>query len=70
VTSASSGKNGLVVADAGAIFSLAVLDQLELLNALFDDIAIPSAVWKEITLDNTVSFYYVLKKRLLICRHY
>ncbi len=69
MTSASSGKNGLVVADAGAIFSLAVLDQLELLNALFDDIAIPSAVWKEITLDKTVSFYWMIcsffKKKVL-----
>jgi hypothetical protein len=35
MTSASSGKkNGLVIADSGAIFSLAVLDQLELLNAV------------------------------------
>ncbi len=45
MTSASSDKNGLVIADSGAIFSLAVLDQLE----LFDDTAIPSAVWEEIT---------------------
>jgi uncharacterized protein len=58
MTSASSSKkNGLVIADSGAIFSLAVLEQLELLNALFDDIAIPNAVWQEITLDRTVSFY-------------
>ena len=31
----SSEKNGLVIADSGAIFSLAVIDQLEILNALF-----------------------------------
>ena len=58
MTSASSSKkNGLVIADSGAIFSLAVLDQLELLHVLFDDAAIPNAVWEEITLDRTVSFY-------------
>ncbi len=45
MTSASScKKNGLVIADSGAIFSLAVLDQLELLHVLFDDAAIPNAV--------------------------
>ncbi|MDH3329687.1 MAG: hypothetical protein OEM01_10675 [Desulfobulbaceae bacterium] len=33
----SSEKNGLVIADASAIFSLAVIDQLRILNGLFDD---------------------------------
>jgi hypothetical protein len=62
MTSASSSKkNGLVIADSGAIFSLAVLDQLELLNALFDDAAIPRAVWEEITLNRTVSFYWRMR---------
>ena len=53
----SSEKNGLVIADSGAIFSLAVIDQLEILNAFFDDISIPNAVWQEITLDRTTDYY-------------
>ncbi len=58
MTSKSSNKsNGLVIADSGAIFSLAIIDQLELLNALFDDVAIPNAVWEEITLDRATDFY-------------
>ncbi len=50
-------KNGLVIADSGAIFSLAIIDKLEILNLLFDDIRIPVAVWKEITLDKTTDYY-------------
>lgn len=37
-------KNGLVIADAGPIFSFAITDQLELLNQLFDEIKISKAV--------------------------
>ena len=44
-------RNGLVIVDAGPIFSLATIDKLEILNILFDDIKIPSAVWGEITLN-------------------
>ncbi|EDN70617.1 hypothetical protein BGP_3980 [Beggiatoa sp. PS] len=47
--SLNNQKNGLVIADSGAIFSLAIIDQLEILNLLFDYIRIPLAVWKEIT---------------------
>jgi len=50
-------KNGLVIADAGPIFSLATIDKLELLDQLFDDIKIPNAVWEEITLIKTTKFY-------------
>jgi len=50
-------KKGLVIADAGPIFSLAIIDKLELLNEIFDDIKIPRAVWNEITLDKTTTFY-------------
>ncbi|MCF8338557.1 MAG: DUF3368 domain-containing protein [Bacteroidales bacterium] len=50
-------KNGLIIADAGPIFSLALIDRLELLNQLFDDIKIPRAVWEEITLHKSTSFY-------------
>ena len=46
--SLNNQKNGLVIADSGAIFSLAIIDQLEILNLLFDHIRIPLAVWKEI----------------------
>lgn len=30
-------KNGLLIADAGPIFSLAIIDKLDLLNQLFDE---------------------------------
>lgn len=50
-------KNGLVIADAGPIFSLAIIDKLEILNQLFDEIKIPNAVWEEITLDKSTVFY-------------
>lgn len=50
-------KNGLVIADAGPIFSLAIINELELLNQLFDEIKISKAVWEEISLDKTTEFY-------------
>lgn len=50
-------KNGIVIADAGPIFSLAIIDKLELLNHIFDEIKIPKAVWEEITLDKSTEFY-------------
>lgn len=50
-------KSGLVIADSGPIFSLAIIDKLEILNLLFDEIKIPKAVWEEITLDKTTAFY-------------
>ena len=50
-------KNGLVIADSGPIFSLALIDKLELLNSLFDDIKIPQAVWDEISIDDTKPFH-------------
>jgi len=50
-------KNGLVIADSGAIFSLAVIGKLELLEILFDSVKIPFAVWQEITLDKTNEIY-------------
>jgi uncharacterized protein len=34
-------KNGLVIADSGPIFSLALIDKLDILNALFYSIRIP-----------------------------
>lgn len=50
-------KNGLVIADSGPIFSLALIDKLEILNDWFDDIKIPIAVWTEITIDTSKSDY-------------
>lgn len=50
-------QNGIVVADVGPIFSLAVIDKLELLNQLFDEVKIAKAVWEEIKLDKSVEFY-------------
>ncbi len=50
-------KNGLVIADSGPIFSLALVDKLELLKELFDDIKIPRAVWNEITKHKNADFY-------------
>lgn len=50
-------KNGIVISDAGPIFSLAVLQNLNLLNRFFDEIHIPTAVWEEISLDqSTIHF--------------
>jgi predicted nucleic acid-binding protein len=49
--------NGIVIADSGPIFSLALIDRLELLDFLFDDILIPQAVWDEISADETKPFY-------------
>ena len=53
-------KNGLVIADSGPIFSLALIDKLEILNELFDEIKIPTAVWNEITIDKSKSDYLKL----------
>ena len=50
-------KRGLVIADSGPIISLAVIDKLELLTFLFDDIKIPTAVWSEVTADESKPFY-------------
>jgi uncharacterized protein len=47
---------GLVIADSGPIFSLAIIEKLEILTEVFDQIAIPTAVWEEITRDNTTAY--------------
>ncbi|MCK9271218.1 MAG: hypothetical protein RBR47_09820 [Bacteroidales bacterium] len=46
-------KNGLLIADSGSLFSLALIDKLNILDHLFDDVKIPRAVWDEIAFDNT-----------------
>lgn len=55
--SLNSVKNELVIADSGSIFSLAIIDKLEILNLIFDNIRIHIAVWKEITLDKSTGHY-------------
>lgn len=50
-------KKGVVIADAGPIFSLAIIDGLEILDNVFEEIRIPKAVWEEVTLDKTTTFY-------------
>ncbi len=53
-------KNSLVIADSGPIFSLAIIDKLEILNVLFDSIKIPIAVWEEITLNKKIKQYQII----------
>ena len=48
-------KNGLVIADSGPIFSLALIERLDILDKLFDEVCISQAVWEEITFDATKS---------------
>lgn len=50
-------KNGLVIADSESIFSLAIIDKLELLSQLFEEVKISKAVWEEITIDISTEFY-------------
>ncbi len=50
-------KNGLVVSDTGPIFSLVIIDKLDILNSLFEEVKIPNAVWEELTLDKTSLLY-------------
>jgi predicted nucleic acid-binding protein len=53
-------KNGHGIADSGSIFTLSLIDRLDILNELFDDIRIPQAVWNEITFDKTKPDYQKL----------
>lgn len=50
-------KKGIVISDAGPIFSLVVIGELDILNSFFDEIHIPNAVWEEISEDETTEFY-------------
>jgi predicted nucleic acid-binding protein len=54
-------KNGIVIADAGPIFSLATINRLDLLDLLFHDVKIPRAVWEEITLNESTAIYSKIK---------
>ena len=48
---------GIVIADAGPVFSLALIDRLDILEEVFGEVKIAEAVWREITLDQSVSYY-------------
>lgn len=63
-------KNGIVVADAGPIFSLALIDKLDILDKIFDEVKIANAVWEEITLDKSKSFFETIQRyfRDKICK--
>jgi predicted nucleic acid-binding protein len=50
-------KNGLVISDAGPIFSLAIVDKLEILDEIFEGVFIPSAVWEEVTRDKSKNYF-------------
>ena len=50
-------KNELVIADAGPIFSLALVDKLSILDSLFESIKISQAVWEEISNDDSKPFH-------------
>ncbi|MBU6342630.1 MAG: DUF3368 domain-containing protein, partial [Bacteroidetes bacterium] len=50
-------RKGIVVSDSGPIFSLAILDKLNLLVELFEEIYIPNAVWIEITRVQSTEYY-------------
>lgn len=50
-------KNGLVISDTGPVFSLAIIDQLGILDDLFDEVFIANAVWEELTKEKNVVHY-------------
>lgn len=55
-------KNGIVIADAGPIISLALVDKLNILDKIFDDVKIANAVWEEITRDESKCFVGRIKE--------
>lgn len=55
-------KNGLVIADAGPIISLALIDKLDILDKIFDEVKIANAVWEEVTRDENKRFIKKIKE--------
>ena len=53
-------KKGVVIADAGPIFSLATLDLFPILDKLFEEVYIPYAVWKEISQYEDKPFHKII----------
>ncbi|GAB4407433.1 MAG: DUF3368 domain-containing protein [Bacteroidia bacterium] len=45
------------IADSEPVFSLAILDKLAVLDALFEEVYIPKAVWEEVSRDTTLDHY-------------
>jgi predicted nucleic acid-binding protein len=63
----------IVVADTGPLISLAVINKLDLLDTLFDRIAIPQTVWQE--LENNIEELSIPQVRrfqsnIIAVRHY
>ncbi len=50
-------KKRLIIADSGPIFSLALIDKLDILTSLFSEVRIANAVWEEITLNKKISYF-------------
>lgn len=48
----------VVVADSGPIISLAVIDRLDVLLALFSSVNVPVAVWEEVTQDTGSAYHH------------
>jgi len=53
-------KKGLIICDAGPIFSLALVNKLSVLESLFEKVFIPKAVWEEITRDEIKPFHQTI----------
>lgn len=53
---------GLVISDAGPIFSLAIIDGLEILDEMFGEVYIPNAVWEELRRDKSQMHYHRIEE--------
>jgi len=51
-------KNGIVIADSGPIFSLAIINKLELLTLLFNEVVVAKSVWEEISRYENKPFHH------------
>jgi predicted nucleic acid-binding protein len=49
---------GLVISDAGPIFSLAIIDKPSVLEEIFGEIVIPKAVWEKVAKDKETGYYH------------
>lgn len=58
----SNTKRGLVIADTGPIISLSIIKKLELLDALFDEVLIPNAVWNELNENKKIPEFHIIEK--------
>ena len=51
---------GVVISDTSPIFSLALIDKLDILAQLFSEVYIAKAVWEELTRDTKTSYYHAI----------